>query len=67
MGSVVDIDVDGVDQVVSTGHLPGWNDVESLVEAAYRRSKQDEDGSVADYIPVLAQADPDLFGICVAR
>ena len=34
----MDFDVDGVDQAVSTGHLPDWNDVESLVEAAYRRS-----------------------------
>ena len=64
---MVDIDVDGVDQLVSTGHLPGWNEVESLVEAAYRRSRQHQNGSVADYIPVLAQADPDLFGICVAE
>ena len=63
----MDIDVDGVDQLVSTGHLPGWNEVESLVDAAYRRSRQIQDGSVADYIPVLAQADPDLFGLCVAE
>ena len=64
---MVDIDVDGVDQLVSTGHLPGWNEVESLVDAAYQRSSQIQDGSVADYIPVLAQADPDLFGLCVAE
>ena len=63
----MDIDVDGVDQAVSTGHLPDWNDVESLVEAAYRRTKPYQDGTVADYIPVLAQVDPDLFGICVAE
>ena len=66
-GRVVDIDVDGVDQAVSTGHLPDWNDVESLVQAAYRRTKPYQDGMVADYIPVLAQVDPDLFGICVAE
>jgi len=56
-----------VAQFVSTGHLPGWNDVESLVQAAHQRYRADTDGTVADYIPVLAQVDPDLFGVCVAE
>jgi len=63
----VDLDVEGVAQFVSTGHLPGWNDVESLVQAAHQRYRADTDGTVADYIPVLAQVDPDLFGVCVAE
>ena len=35
-----------------------------------RRSRRNRDlsaGEVATYIPVLARADPELFGICVAR
>ena len=62
----MDIDVEGVPQLVSTGRLPGWNEVESLVEAAHHRYRANTDGTVADYIPVLAQVDPNLFGVCVA-
>ena len=61
------METDNVAQLVSTGHLPGWDDVESLVQAAYRRYSLNHDGTVADYIPVLAEIDPDLFGICVAQ
>ena len=57
------METDDVAQLVSTGHLPGWDDVESLVQAAYRRYSLNRDGTVADYIPVLAEIDPDLFGI----
>jgi glutaminase len=63
----VDLDVDGVAQTVSTGQLPQWHEVESLVEAAHRRYRLDTDGAVADYIPVLAEVDPELFGVCVAE
>ena len=61
----MDIDLDGVDQLVSTGQLPAVSECLSLVESAYRRCREIQDGSVADYIPVLAQADPNLFGLCV--
>lgn len=63
----MDIDVEGITQEVFTGPLPEWSEVESLVEAAHRRYRADADGTVADYIPVLAQADPNLFGVCVAE
>jgi glutaminase len=63
----VDLDVDGVDQQVSTGHLPSGNEVESLVETAHGRYRSEAAGSVADYIPVLAEADPNWFGVCVAE
>ncbi|MFD6856513.1 glutaminase A [Rhodococcus sp. NPDC060090] len=57
--------VGDVSQEVSTGDLPEWNEVDSLVEAAYRRYRAVGDGAVAEYIPALAEADPDRFGVCV--
>ncbi len=65
--TVVDSNVEGVEQAVSTGTLPGWDQVDSLVAASYERNRACKAGSVADYIPVLAQADPDLFGVCVVE
>ncbi|KUM36565.1 glutaminase A [Arthrobacter sp. EpRS71] len=58
---------EGVEQAVSTGTLPGWDQVDSLVAASYERNRACSDGSAADYIPVLAHADPDLFGVCVVE
>ena len=55
----------GVPQEVSTGVLPGWGRVDELVREAHRRFADNDEGAVADYIPVLGQADPDLFGLAV--
>ena len=55
------------DSYVSTGTLPSRDEVRALIETAYRRFRHESDGSVADYIPALAEADPSLFGICVAN
>lgn len=63
----MDVDVGDVAQQAYTGGLPEWTEVESLVEAAYRRCRSESGGVVADYIPVLAQADPDWFAVCVAE
>ena len=63
----MDIDVDGVTQQVSTGTLPGWDRVETLVREAHQRYAPHTGGQVADYIPVLAAVEPDLFGLCVAE
>lgn len=63
----MDIEVDGVAQSVSTGALPAWSEVESLVQEAHRRYRSSTEGVVADYIPVLAQADPDWFAVSVAE
>jgi len=63
----VDLDVSGVVQSVSTGRLPGWDRVEELVAEAHERNRGVETGEVADYIPVLASADPALFGVCVVE
>lgn len=61
------LDVGGVEQEVSTGSLPGWDQVERLVHEAHGRNRGHDGGVVADYIPVLAEADPALFGVCVAE
>jgi glutaminase len=50
---------------ISTGDLPQPEEVEQLLTEAYERYRTTSDGKVADYIPVLADASPDLFGICV--
>ncbi|MDM7830077.1 glutaminase A [Cellulomonas edaphi] len=61
----MNLDVDDVDQAVSTGLLPGWDRVDEHVAAAYERSRENHDGVVADYIPALAAVDPALFGVSV--
>lgn len=50
---------------VSTGDLPMHAEIRQLVTDAYQRYRHEDRGAVADYIPVLAQASPDLFGISV--
>lgn len=55
----------GIPQRVSTGTLPAWDSVEDHVREAHRRYADDRSGSVADYIPVLAEVDPELFGLAV--
>jgi glutaminase len=52
---------------VSTGALPSHEDVLALLEAAYTQYRAEDSGQVADYIPVLAEADPAAFGICLAN
>ena len=51
---------------VSTGHLPTEEVVQLLVREAHRRYQPVREGEVASYIPALASANPDHFGICVA-
>lgn len=63
----MDLDVDGVPERASTGAMPGWNDIETLLQQAHQRSVNLTDGVVADYIPILAHTDPELFGICLAE
>jgi glutaminase len=51
--------------VVSTGVLPAASVVESLLAEAHERFRGVTDGEVASYIPALAAASPDLFGLAV--
>ncbi|MFF1572285.1 glutaminase A [Leifsonia sp. NPDC058292] len=64
---MLDTNVEGVEQTVSTGRLPARGSVDAVVAEAYERNRGSSDGAVADYIPVLAEVDPELFGICVAE
>ena len=50
---------------VSTGELPVPEQVRDVVTEAYELYRGEGDGAVADYIPALATASPDLFGISV--
>lgn len=65
-GEPVETDVAGVAQEVSTGSLPEQSRIASLVRDVHERYRTRDDGVVADYVPVLAQADPAHFGVCVA-
>jgi len=56
-----------VPQAVSTGLLPRLAQVEADVDAAFQRYRHLDDGVVADYIPALADADPDMFGLAIAN
>lgn len=58
---------DGIPQAAATGRMPGWDRVEALAREAYERARPVDSGTVADYIPALAEADPALFGLCVAE
>lgn len=62
---MIDVGVTDVEQKASTGQLPDWGEVDALVVKAYQHALASTDGKVADYIPVLGRADPELFGMSV--
>ncbi len=45
---------------------PGRSPVQTLLDSLHARYVDFHDGQVATYIPELAKADPNLFGICLA-
>ena len=59
-------DFDDVVQQVSTGELE-HNRIDSLLKEAHERYADVDDGLLAHYIPILGQADPDLFGIAMSH
>lgn len=65
-GDALDLDMTGVGQAAGTGRVPPTATIDELLVAAFRRAEAHHEGDVADYIPVLAQADPDVFGLCIA-
>ena len=52
---------------VSTGRLPQRPVVEDVLREGFERFRPVVDGAVADYIPALARASPELFGACLAN
>ncbi len=62
----MELDVAGVEQVVGTGPVPRRSQIDELIERAYDHAARHEEGRVADYIPILGQADPEAFGVCIA-
>ena len=53
------------DSVVSTGELPTQDVVESLLNEVFELYRSVDEGAVADYIPMLADVDPSLFGVSI--
>jgi glutaminase len=51
---------------ISTGNLPSDAAVRAAVSEGYELFREDDSGKVADYIPALANARPDAFGVCIA-
>ena len=58
-------DEESTPSLVSTGDLPLPDEVGALVAEAYDLYRTNGDGAVADYIPILAEASPEWFGISV--
>lgn len=61
----MELDVADVPQRAATGDLPSEQLIGDLLERAYLRAKDHGEGAVADYIPALASADPDAFGLAI--
>jgi glutaminase len=55
----------GANAFVSTGELPPPDVVRSLVTEAYEQFAPISEGRPSDVYPALAEAAPELFGICV--
>ena len=58
--------LDGDTGYISTGILPADIDVRAEVSAGYEQFRLLDEGKVADYIPALARAQADAFGVCIA-
>jgi glutaminase len=62
----VDLDVAGVGQAVGTGAVPPGPQIDDLLAKAFDHAARHREGAVADYIPILAEVDPEAFGMCIA-
>ncbi|GAA1996627.1 glutaminase A [Microbacterium ulmi] len=62
----MDLDVAGVGQSVSTGAVPPGDRIDEVLARAFERASAHREGKVADYIPILQNADPEAFGLCIA-
>jgi glutaminase len=64
-GMYDELPVEAMERSVSTGDLPGEEEVIAVVLDAYERYRDLSDGVVAGYIPALAKASARLFGVCL--
>lgn len=62
----MDLDVTTVEQSARTGAVPSGAQIDRQLVAAYRHAERHHEGTVADYIPILARADREAFGLCIA-
>lgn len=60
-------DVLDIAQRASTGDLPAATRIDELLVEAHRRYSDHADGAVADYIPILAEAEPSSFGLALVE
>ena len=56
-----ELDVVDVTQEASTGDVPSDAQIDELLQQAYLRCAANVGGEIANYIPALAQADPDAL------
>ncbi|WP_435735998.1 glutaminase A [Cellulosimicrobium sp. PMB13] len=52
---------------VSTGSLPGRDLVEAVLDEAYERFRDLDEGEVIEGVPALADVEPDLFGVALVE
>lgn len=62
----MELDVSGIDQLARTGELPPDARIHDVLTDAYAHAEKHHEGVVADYIPILARATPEAFGLCIA-
>lgn len=62
----LDLDVGDIPQQAGTGAVPDNSAIDALLLRAHERASSHTEGTVADYIPILAIADPEDFGLCIA-
>jgi glutaminase len=65
MGTQTHASKPAVPSYISTGHLPAAEQVKSLIQEAYQRSRTNIDGQNSQVYPALARVPKDLFGVCV--
>ncbi len=61
----MDFDVAGVPQQAGTGSPPAGARIDEVLAEAHAHASRHREGDVADYIPILAEADPEAFGVCI--
>lgn len=52
--------------MLTTPASPALSPIETFLQTLHARYRDCREGAVADYIPELAKASPDWFGICIA-